>query len=136
MPRGSARRLYRGRKRRSKNSPEAHGRRKGTEFVFIFFGFWSWFCSCRDPAPKFDRTKVKGRVAERVELKKPGTATAIEAAAGGALYNVMVDTDKTGQLLLQARGAALPRLACPTPPSFLVPGYSLERVSGFVERSC
>ena len=30
-----------------------------------------------------------------------GVATAIEMTAGGALYNVIVDTDQTGKLLLQ-----------------------------------
>jgi structural maintenance of chromosome 2 len=55
----------------------------------------------KDPVKNFDRTKVKGLVAELLELRDPGTATALEVVAGGALYSVVVDTEQTGKLLLK-----------------------------------
>ena len=55
----------------------------------------------KDPVKGFDRSKVKGLVAELLELKDPSTATALEVVAGGGLYSVVVDTDQTGKLLLK-----------------------------------
>ncbi|GAB6019809.1 Structural maintenance of chromosomes protein 2 [Chamberlinius hualienensis] len=54
-----------------------------------------------DPAPNFDRSKVKGFVCEAVRLKDPSFATAIEVVAGGKLYNVMVDNENTGKSILE-----------------------------------
>lgn len=56
-----------------------------------------------DPAPNFDRTKVKGLVAQLFTLDKDKTeaGTALEVCAGGRLYNVVVDTEVTGTQLLQ-----------------------------------
>ena len=54
-----------------------------------------------DPSKNFDRSKVKGLVAELVGLKDPSTSTALEITAGGSLYSVVVDTDTTGKQLLQ-----------------------------------
>ncbi|KAH7328211.1 RecF/RecN/SMC [Stachybotrys elegans] len=56
-----------------------------------------------DPAPNFDRSKVKGLVAQLFTLDKEHTkaGTALEICAGGRLYNVVVDTEVTGTQLLQ-----------------------------------
>ncbi|KAJ6824880.1 structural maintenance of chromosomes protein 2-1-like [Iris pallida] len=57
--------------------------------------------SYRDPVKNFDRTKVKGVVAKLIKVKDSSTMTALEVAAGGKLYNVVVDTESTGKQLLQ-----------------------------------
>ncbi|KPM38750.1 Structural maintenance of chromosomes protein 2 [Neonectria ditissima] len=56
-----------------------------------------------DPVPNFDRSKVKGLVAQLFTLDKEHTraGTALEICAGGRLYNVVVDTEVTGTQLLQ-----------------------------------
>jgi len=56
-----------------------------------------------DPTPDFDRSKVKGLVAQLFTLDKDNTkaGTALEICAGGRLYNVVVDTEVTGTELLQ-----------------------------------
>jgi structural maintenance of chromosome 2 len=56
-----------------------------------------------DPAPGFDRSKVKGLVAQLFTLDKDHTdaGTALEICAGGRLYNVVVDNEVTGTELLQ-----------------------------------
>ncbi|TEY64460.1 hypothetical protein BOTCAL_0147g00010 [Botryotinia calthae] len=56
-----------------------------------------------DPTPNFDRSKVKGLVAQLFTIDKNHTAagTALEICAGGRLYNVVVDTEVTGTQLLQ-----------------------------------
>ncbi|WZH41094.1 RecF/RecN/SMC [Fusarium acuminatum] len=56
-----------------------------------------------DPVPNFDRSKVKGLVAQLFTLDKEHTqaGTALEICAGGRLYNVVVDTEVTGTHLLQ-----------------------------------
>ncbi|KAK3318480.1 SMC2-like protein [Apodospora peruviana] len=57
-----------------------------------------------DPTPNFDRSKVKGLVAQLFTLDKEHTSagTALEICAGGRLYNVVVDTEVTGTQLLKA----------------------------------
>ncbi|XP_010246683.1 PREDICTED: structural maintenance of chromosomes protein 2-1-like [Nelumbo nucifera] len=55
----------------------------------------------RDPVKNFDRSKVKGVVAKLIRVKDSSTMTALEVAAGGKLYNVVVDTENTGKQLLQ-----------------------------------
>ncbi|KAL8926596.1 MAG: hypothetical protein Q9172_001724 [Xanthocarpia lactea] len=59
--------------------------------------------SYSDPAPSFDRSKVKGLVAQLFTLDKEKTeaGTALEICAGGRLYNVVVDSAETGTQLLQ-----------------------------------
>lgn len=59
--------------------------------------------SYADPSPHFDRSKVKGLVAQLFTLDKEHTraGTALEICAGGRLYNVVVDTAETGTQLLQ-----------------------------------
>lgn len=56
-----------------------------------------------DPTPNFDRSKVKGLVAQlfTLEQDKFVAGTALEICAGGRLYNVVVDTTETSTLLLQ-----------------------------------
>ncbi|TLD08221.1 uncharacterized protein PgNI_07503 [Pyricularia grisea] len=56
-----------------------------------------------DPVPNFDRSKVKGLVAQLFTLDKNQTraGTALEICAGGRLYNVVVDNSVTGTQLLQ-----------------------------------
>ncbi|KAI9171166.1 nuclear condensin complex subunit Smc2 [Paramyrothecium foliicola] len=56
-----------------------------------------------DPVANFDRSKVKGLVAQLFTLDKGHTkaGTALEICAGGRLYNVVVDTEVTGTQLLQ-----------------------------------
>lgn len=55
------------------------------------------------PHPNFDRSKVKGLVASLVSLDKVNykASTALEIAAGGRLYNVVVESDEVGKQLLQ-----------------------------------
>jgi structural maintenance of chromosome 2 len=59
--------------------------------------------SYSDPSPNFDRSRVKGLVAQLFTLQKQHlkAATAVEICAGGRLYNVVVDTAETGTQLLQ-----------------------------------
>ena len=56
-----------------------------------------------DPTPNFDRSKVKGLVAQLFTLDKEHirAGTALEICAGGRLYNVVVDSEVTGTQLLQ-----------------------------------
>lgn len=57
----------------------------------------------QDPTPDFDRSKVKGLVAQLFTLSQDKTraGTALEICAGGRLYNVVVDSEVTGTHLLQ-----------------------------------
>ncbi|OTA63726.1 SMC2-like protein [Hypoxylon sp. EC38] len=56
-----------------------------------------------DPTPNFDRSKVKGLVAQLFTLDKEHTraGTALEICAGGRLYHVVVDSEVTSTQLLQ-----------------------------------
>jgi structural maintenance of chromosome 2 len=56
-----------------------------------------------DPSPNFDRSKVKGLVAQLFTLDKDKAVagTALEICAGGRLYNVVVDSAETGTQLLK-----------------------------------
>ncbi|UZJ57028.1 hypothetical protein CBS101457_006348 [Exobasidium rhododendri] len=58
--------------------------------------------SYSDPEPNFDRSKVKGLVASLVELDEERSkfSIALEICAGGRLYNVVVEDEKTGSKLL------------------------------------
>jgi structural maintenance of chromosome 2 len=55
----------------------------------------------KDPVRGFDRSKVKGIVADLIHVNDPATATALEVTAGGKLFQVIVDTEATGKQLLQ-----------------------------------
>ena len=56
-----------------------------------------------DPAPNFDRRKVKGLVAELIDIPQgsKNSAVALEVCAGGRLYNVVVESEVIGTQLLQ-----------------------------------
>ena len=54
----------------------------------------------RDPERNFDRSRVKGVVARLVRVADPAAATALEVAAGGKLYQVVVDSEQTAKALL------------------------------------
>lgn len=45
--------------------------------------------------------RVKGTVAQLVRVKRPEAATALEVAAGGKLYQVVVDNEVTGKALVE-----------------------------------
>ncbi|CAG4984242.1 unnamed protein product [Colias eurytheme] len=53
------------------------------------------------PEPHFDARRVAGTVCRLIDVVDPKYCTALETAAGGRLYNVVVDTDVTSKLLLQ-----------------------------------
>ncbi|KAJ2802035.1 Structural maintenance of chromosomes protein 2 [Coemansia helicoidea] len=57
----------------------------------------------QDPVRNFDRSKVKGLVAQLISIddKNRFAAVALEITAGGKIYNVVVDSDETGALLLK-----------------------------------
>lgn len=58
------------------------------------------------PPPRFDMHKVKGLVASLLVLKPKdhGKSTALEIAAGGKLYNVVVEDKHVGRDLLEHGG--------------------------------
>ncbi|KAG1678186.1 hypothetical protein FOA52_016123 [Chlamydomonas sp. UWO 241] len=62
-----------------------------------------------DPRPGFDRASVKGVVASLVRVADPSNVTALEVAAGGKLYQVVVDTEVTAKELLE-RGKLIKRV--------------------------
>jgi structural maintenance of chromosome 2 len=59
--------------------------------------------SYSDPHPNFDRSLVKGLVANLIDLDEANykSSTALEICAGGKLYNVVVEDEKVGSLLLE-----------------------------------
>ncbi|XP_077576022.1 structural maintenance of chromosomes protein 2 [Stigmatopora nigra] len=54
----------------------------------------------KDPEPGWDRTKVKGLLANLITVSDVSYATALEVVAGGRLYNIVVDTEVTGEKLM------------------------------------
>jgi len=60
----------------------------------------------RDPERNFDRRRILGVAAKLFNLRDTGEnidfSTALESVAGGKLYNVVIDTDATGTLLLKS----------------------------------
>uniref|UniRef100_A0A4W4F0W7 Structural maintenance of chromosomes protein n=1 Tax=Electrophorus electricus TaxID=8005 RepID=A0A4W4F0W7_ELEEL len=54
-----------------------------------------------DPERGWDRTKVKGLVANLFTVTDVYNATALEVVAGGRLYNVVVDTEVTGKKIIE-----------------------------------
>ena len=57
----------------------------------------------RDPEPNFNRNKVKGRIIRLFTLENEKYAKAIEQTAGGKLFNIVVDNENTGSLLLSRK---------------------------------
>ncbi|KPI95284.1 Structural maintenance of chromosomes protein 2 [Papilio xuthus] len=78
---------------------EARGRREAAEGA----GARLQRCEFRyeAPLPDFDRGRVAGTVCRLVDVRDPAHCTALETAAGGRLYNVVVDTEVTSKLLLE-----------------------------------
>eukprot|EP01117_Protostelium_nocturnum_P014197 TRINITY_DN5380_c0_g1_i1.p1 TRINITY_DN5380_c0_g1~~TRINITY_DN5380_c0_g1_i1.p1 ORF type:complete len:799 (-),score=367.12 TRINITY_DN5380_c0_g1_i1:1121-3517(-) len=54
-----------------------------------------------DPEKGFDRSKVKGLVANLITVEEPKATLALEVVAGGKLFNVIVDNEETGKQLLK-----------------------------------
>uniref|UniRef100_A0A8C2EDN9 Structural maintenance of chromosomes protein n=1 Tax=Cyprinus carpio TaxID=7962 RepID=A0A8C2EDN9_CYPCA len=54
-----------------------------------------------NPDKNWDRSKVKGLVANLFTVTDVSNATALEVVAGGRLYNVVVDNEVTGKKLLE-----------------------------------
>lgn len=55
----------------------------------------------KDPEKGFDRSRVKGYVAQLIRVSDPSTAAALEVVAGAKLYSVVVDNESTAQLILK-----------------------------------
>uniref|UniRef100_A0A1Y1M3E5 Structural maintenance of chromosomes protein n=1 Tax=Photinus pyralis TaxID=7054 RepID=A0A1Y1M3E5_PHOPY len=55
----------------------------------------------RDPETNFNRGRVNGQVCRLIQLRDRETGVALETAAGGKLFNVVVDTDVTSKKLLE-----------------------------------
>ncbi|XP_076812350.1 structural maintenance of chromosomes protein 2-like isoform X1 [Clavelina lepadiformis] len=55
----------------------------------------------KDPEKNWDRNRIKGMVAELLDIEDPKYATALEIVAGRRLYNVVVDNHVTGSMLLK-----------------------------------
>ena len=53
------------------------------------------------PEKGFDRSRVKGLVARLVTVTAPSASSALEITAGAKLYQVVVDNETTGKLLLE-----------------------------------
>ncbi|KAJ1939894.1 Structural maintenance of chromosomes protein 2, partial [Linderina pennispora] len=73
-------------------------KRRGLEARLSNFDF-----DYQDPVRGFDRSKVKGLVAQLIDIddKNKFASVALEITAGGRIYNVIVDDDTTGALLLK-----------------------------------
>uniref|UniRef100_A0A669E9F3 Structural maintenance of chromosomes protein 2 n=1 Tax=Oreochromis niloticus TaxID=8128 RepID=A0A669E9F3_ORENI len=55
----------------------------------------------KDPERGWDRSKVKGLLANLITVSDISYSTALEVVAGGRLYNIVVDTEVTGKKLLE-----------------------------------
>ncbi|NXN19346.1 SMC2 protein, partial [Indicator maculatus] len=55
----------------------------------------------RNPERNWDPRRVKGPVSSLMVMKDASQAKALEVVAGGKLFNIIVDTEATGKLLLQ-----------------------------------
>ncbi|XP_052364150.1 structural maintenance of chromosomes protein 2 [Oncorhynchus keta] len=61
-------------------------------------------CLClphSDPERDWDRSRVKGLLANLITVSDVSYSTGLEVVAGGKLYNVVVDTEVTGKKLLE-----------------------------------
>uniref|UniRef100_A0AAZ3SQ28 SMC hinge domain-containing protein n=1 Tax=Oncorhynchus tshawytscha TaxID=74940 RepID=A0AAZ3SQ28_ONCTS len=64
----------------------------------------SYQCLClphSDPERDWDRSRVKGLLANLITVSDVCYSTGLEVVAGGKLYNVVVDTEVTGKKLLE-----------------------------------
>ena len=55
----------------------------------------------KDPVAGFDRSKVKGLVARLIRINNSKAATALEITAGAKLYQLVVDSENTGKLIIE-----------------------------------
>uniref|UniRef100_A0A1B6GEP0 Structural maintenance of chromosomes protein n=1 Tax=Cuerna arida TaxID=1464854 RepID=A0A1B6GEP0_9HEMI len=55
----------------------------------------------KDPEPNFNRSSVKGLVCTLFRVKEPRFCMALESAAGGRLYNVVVDNEVTSNKIIK-----------------------------------
>ncbi|XP_037106989.1 structural maintenance of chromosomes protein 2 [Syngnathus acus] len=55
----------------------------------------------KDPERGWDRSQVKGLLANLITVRDVSCVTALEVVAGGRLYNIVVDTEVTGKKLLE-----------------------------------
>ncbi|XP_009813715.2 structural maintenance of chromosomes protein 2 [Gavia stellata] len=55
----------------------------------------------KDPEKNWNPNRVKGPVVSLITVKDLSKAKALEAVAGGKLYNIVVDTEVTGKTLLE-----------------------------------
>ena len=69
--------------------------------IFAKYAFLDFKYS--DPEPSFDRKKVFGRVARLFTFQDDSITIALEVIAGGKLFNVVVDSEKTSEALLSKR---------------------------------
>lgn len=60
----------------------------------------------RDPERGWDRSRVKGLLANLVSVRDVSYATALEVVAGGRLYNIVVDTEVGGAVRVQPQRLA------------------------------
>ncbi|GBN36490.1 Structural maintenance of chromosomes protein 2, partial [Araneus ventricosus] len=70
------------------------------EMEAIFAKFPQLSFDYADPVKNFDRRKVHGPVCMQMEIKDPKEALALDVAASGKLYNIIVNDEETGKLLL------------------------------------
>ena len=54
-----------------------------------------------DPTPNWDRTRVKGLLANNISAKDPKYSRALSAIMGGNWRSVITDNDETGKLLIE-----------------------------------
>ena len=57
----------------------------------------------RDPEPNFERLKIKGKIIRLFSIENERYATALEQVAGGKLFNIVVDNERTASLLLSRK---------------------------------
>ncbi|KAL1139868.1 hypothetical protein AAG570_006845 [Ranatra chinensis] len=77
----------------------------------------------KDPEPNFNRNTVRGLLCKLFTVKDPKFVRALETAAGGKLYNVVVDNEKVGAKLIE-KGQLLRRTTFA--PIDKIQGYSMN----------
>ncbi|CAG8468833.1 11655_t:CDS:10 [Ambispora gerdemannii] len=85
----------------SKSSEQEIVRKLSERFESLSSQLSSLEFTYSDPVPNFDRSKVKGLVAELVTIDRETYSTALEICAGGRLYNVVVENETVGSQLLE-----------------------------------
>lgn len=76
-----------------------------------------------DPEPNFDHSKVRGLLCKLFTIKDEQFARALESAAGGKLYNVVVDSDIVSAKLIE-KGQLLRRTTFA--PLNKIQGYTMD----------